>query len=234
MSAALELDRVRKEYGGLRPLRVTGLRVETGQRHAVIGVDARAAEALANLLTGATLPDEGTVKVFGQDTAAVSGADVWLQLLDRFGMVSVRAVLIDDMTVAQNLAMAFTLSIDDLVADTAGRVFALAVEAGVLPDALDRPLGIVDPPVKARCHLARALAAAPSALLLDHANALTSPADAAAFGRDIARVATGRGLAVLAMTADAAFAEAVADRVWTLDGATGRLQARSAWRRLFG
>jgi hypothetical protein len=69
--------------------------------------------------------------------------------------------------------------------------------------------------------------------VLEHANALTMPADAQAFGRDVARVARERRLGVLAMTADEAFGDAVADKVFSLDQATGRLIARSGWRRFF-
>ncbi|MDO8835689.1 MAG: hypothetical protein Q7V01_08830, partial [Vicinamibacterales bacterium] len=89
------------------------------------------------------------------------------------------------------------------------------------------------PDVIARCHLARALAADPAVLVLEHANALTQPADAPAFGRDIARIADGRRLAVLAITADDLFARAVTPRVYDLDAATGRLTSRSGWRSWF-
>ena len=56
---------------------------------------------------------------------------------------------------------------------------------------------------------------------------------AAGFGREIAALAKGRGMAVIALTADEAFANAVADRVFTLDAATGQLKPRGGWRRLF-
>ena len=69
-------------------------------------------------------------------------------------------------------------------------------------------------------------------LLLEHANALV-PDNAAGFGREIAALAKTRGMAVLALTADEAFANAVADKVFTLDAATGQLKARGGWRRWF-
>jgi hypothetical protein len=115
---------------------------------------------------------------------------------------------------------------DHVMAD----VRRLAIEAGVPPGDLDRPLGAVPNETLARCHLAKAVALNPSLLLVEHANALTSPADAPAFGRDIARVAEGRRAAVLAMTADDTFARAAGRRVSALDAPTGRLLSKSGWR----
>jgi len=56
---------VRKNYGGLRPLRLAELTLAPGDRIAILGIDAPSAEILVNILTGATLPDEGEVRVFG-------------------------------------------------------------------------------------------------------------------------------------------------------------------------
>ncbi|MDO8834310.1 MAG: hypothetical protein Q7V01_01885, partial [Vicinamibacterales bacterium] len=136
MSRALEFDRVRKEYGGLRPLRMASLCLDQGQRQAVMGLDGSAAEALVNLATGASVPDEGAVRVFGLDTLTVTDPDEWLTTLDRFGMVSSRAVLVGNLTAAQNMALAFTLSVDPIASAVLDDVRRLAVEAGVPLDRL--------------------------------------------------------------------------------------------------
>jgi ABC-type transporter Mla maintaining outer membrane lipid asymmetry ATPase subunit MlaF len=229
----LQVERLRKQYGGLRPLRVEALQVGDAERVAVLGIDAPAAETLVSLLTGATLPDEGVVRLFGRDTATITDAGDWFEMLDRVGIVSTRAVLVGELTVAQNLALAFTLSVDPVSDEVMADVRRLAIEAGVPPGDLDGPLGAVAKETLARCHLAKAVALNPSLLLVEHANALTSPADAPAFGRDIARVADGRRAAVLAMTADDMFARAVGRRVLSLDAPTGRLVSQSGWRSWF-
>jgi len=224
---------VSKQYGGLRPLRLAALEVEAGDRIAVTGLDAPAAEIVVNLLTGATLPDEGEVRLFGRATAAISDAGDWLATLDRIGMVSPRAMLAGEFTVAQGIAMAFTLSLDPIPGEVAADVERLARDAGLGAPDLATRISDAAPLVKARCRVARALASGPAVLLLEHANALV-PEGAAAFGREIARLAKTRGMAVLALTADEAFASAVADKVFTLDAATGQLKPRGGWRRLFG
>jgi ABC-type transporter Mla maintaining outer membrane lipid asymmetry ATPase subunit MlaF len=228
----LDVRGVSKHYGGLRPLRLAALAVGPGDRVAITGLDAPAAEILVNLLTGATLPDQGVVRVFGRETSAIANADDWLTTLDRIGMVSPRAMLAEDLTVAQGIAMAFTLSLDPIPDAVAADVGRLAAEAGLGAQDLGARVSDASPILKARCRLARALATAPAVLLLEHANALV-PDNAAGFGREIAALAKTRGMAVLALTADEAFANAVADKVFTLDAATGQLKARGGWRRWF-
>jgi ABC-type transporter Mla maintaining outer membrane lipid asymmetry ATPase subunit MlaF len=228
----IEVRGVRKDYGGLRPLRLDALVVGPGDRAAILGLDATAAEILVNLLTGTTLPDEGEVRLFGRATSGITDADDWLAALDRIGMLSPRAVLVEDLTVEQGIAMAFTLSLDPIPDAVATEAAGLARDAGLGAADLGVRLSGASPMVKARCRLARSLATAPALLLLEHANALV-PDGAAGFGREIAALAKTRGMAVIALTADEAFAHAVADRVVALDAATGQLKARGAWRRLF-
>jgi ABC-type uncharacterized transport system ATPase subunit len=229
----LDIRGVKKTYGGLRPLRLAALAVAPGSRVAILGVDAAAAEILVNVITGATLPDEGEVRVFGRATSAISDANDWLSTLDRIGMVSPRAMLAEEFTVEQGIAMAFTLSLDPVPGAVAADVARLAREAGLGAADLVTRLSDASPLLKARCRLARALATAPALLVLEHANALVA-GRAAVFGSEIAALARARGMAVLALTADEAFATAVADRVLALDAATGQLKPRNGWRSLFG
>jgi ABC-type sulfate/molybdate transport systems ATPase subunit len=153
--------------------------------------------------------------------------------LDRIGMVSPRAMLADDFTLLQSIAMAFTLSLEPIPGHVSADVARLARDAGLAVGDLNMRVSDAAPIVKARCRLARSLAASPDVLLLEHANALVADG-AEAFGREIAALAKARGMAVLALTADEAFASAVAERVFALDAATGQLKARGGWRRWIG
>lgn len=229
----LKVTDLQKEHGGLRPLRLRSLELSPGSRLAIVGLDAASSEVLVNLLTGATLADQGTVELFGRATSSITMADDWLATLDRFGVISVRAVLLDPFTVAQNLAMAFTLSIDPIPADAVTRVEALAVEAGLSAADLALPFASAPPGVRARCHLGRALAASPDILILEHANALVPDADSESFARDIVRAAESRGAALLALTADERFARAVAPRVYRHEPGSGGLAPLTGWRRFF-
>jgi predicted ABC-type transport system involved in lysophospholipase L1 biosynthesis ATPase subunit len=222
----LEIAGVTKAYSGLRPLRIRALRIAAGERVAIAGLDAAAAELLVNLVTGAALPDAGTIRVLGHSTAEITDGDAWLATLDRFGIVTERAVMLEGATLAQNLAMPFTLEIEPVPPDVQARVRALAVECGVSGDSaawLDRPAGEAPPEIRLRGHVARAIALEPALVLLEHPTATIPEAGRAALADDLVRVLEARRLAALVMTQDRPFAARVAHRALTLDGATGEL-----------
>jgi ABC-type transporter Mla maintaining outer membrane lipid asymmetry ATPase subunit MlaF len=228
----LRLDGIRKQYGGLRPLRVQSLTIGPGERVAVSGFDAGAAEVLVNLVTGASVPDEGTVEVCGRATHAISDGDDWLAWLDRFGIVSPRAVLLDAASLRQNLAMPLTLEIDPVPAAIGAQVEALADAVGFDRATLDRPIAGLDAAARARAHLARAIALGPSLLIMEHPTVGFTPGQATPFGETVAKAATSRGLATLIISEDAEFSVAAAERRLALHPATGELRA-PRWR-LFG
>jgi putative ABC transport system ATP-binding protein len=227
----LHIAKVRKNYQGLRPLRVRELTLGAGERVALSGFDAGAAEVLVNLVTGASVPDEGEVTVLGRTTASISDGDEWLASLDCFGIVSPRAVLLDSATLIQNLAMPFTLDIDPVPADVASRATALAAEAGLAADVLEQPIARLTPEVRMRAHLVRAVALNPRLMILEHPTAVLSASDRRRFGRDVARIADARSLTTLIISEDAEFRDAAAHRTLTLNGATGELKQK---RKLFG
>jgi ABC-type transporter Mla maintaining outer membrane lipid asymmetry ATPase subunit MlaF len=222
----LELSDVSKDYQGLRPLRIERLVVGPADSVAIVGLDRVTAEVFVNLVTGATVPDRGEVKLFGRATSAIADSADWLAVVDRFGIVSERAVLLDGLSVIQNLSMPFTLEIEPPPDDVRVRAEELAREVELNESTWMRPLGELDRPSRARARLARALALDPGILLLEHPTADLPPADGVAFGRHVRQIAARRRAAIVAATADPAVAAAVATRVLTLDPATGRLAAR--------
>ena len=230
---AIEIVGVTKSYAALRPLRIASLTVAVGERVALSGLDAGGAELLVNLVTGASLPDAGEVRVFGRRSADIPDGDEWLKSLDRFGIVSERGVLLEGASVIQNLALPFSLQIDPIPQATLRDVSALAAECGIETEWMERQTGGVPSAVRARVHLARALALAPQVLLLEHPTAALPEAERAAFGAAVAKVCDARGLTALAVTLDTAFASAAAHRTLTLQPATGQLVAarRSWWRK---
>ena len=219
----LEIVDVVKSYGALRPLRLQALTLTSGERVTIGGLDAAAAELFVNLVTGATLPDTGQIRTFGRSTADITNAEEWLGSLDRFGIVTERGVLLGDATLMQNLAMPFTLEIDPVPDDVGRRVAALAEECGIAADWLGEPAASVPPAVKARTHLARAVALGPALLLLEHPTASLDAGERTAFGLDAARLCETRAMAAVAISGDQEFAAVFAPRGLTLQPATGAL-----------
>ena len=229
-AAVLELSGVVKDYRALRPLRIAALRVKSGEHVALVGVDQVAAEVFTNLVTGAILPESGDIRVFGRPTSAIADSDEWLATVDRFGIVSERAVLLDQLSVLQNLAMPFTLEIEPPPADAKRQAEALAREVG-LPDSIwDRPIAALNPESRVRIRLGRGLALDPGVLILEHASAGLSAEEGGVLGADIRAIARRRGAEIVAATLDEAFSRAVADRILVWEPANGRLTERRTGR----
>ena len=221
----LEVQGLVKQFSGLRPLRVRELIMSAGERVSIGGLDAGAGELMVNLVTGASVPDQGVVRVFGQSTAEIADGDAWLELLERFGIVSPRAVLLEASTLLQNLAMPFTLEIEPVPADVAAKVDGVAREAGIDPARwLPMRAGDLPPDVRLLAHLARALALAPDFIVIEHPTVDLQPAAREPIARAIAQACGARQIAALILTNDEVFGKAVAPRNYKLDGATGALK----------
>ena len=231
--ALLEIRDLSKDYQTLRPLRITDLTIRQGQVLAIAGIDLLGAEMLVHLVTGATLPDAGDVRLFGRNTREITDGHAWLKSLDGVGMISARGILVGAFSVLQNIALSLTLDVDPIDPRVVPEAGALAREVGIEAALLDAPAGGVAPDVQMRVHLARALALGPALLIAEHPSA-TLPRDAvAAFGADLGKVARGRGIALLAVTADDSLAKAIGGSRVELVAATGEVRALSRIRRLF-
>lgn len=231
----IEMTGVVKRFGGPEPLRLAQLSVAAGDRLAIAGLDASMAELFVNLITGASVADEGAIRIAGEDTRSIATDTEWLRSLDRFGIVTDRAVLVGSLTVAANMALPMTLSIDPMSEDVRARVEALGVEVGLESARLVDAAGSLDVHTRARVHLARSLAANPQVLLLEHPTArFTSASASTDFGTTLARLADARKIGWLAITEDAVFARACGAVRLTLHPGTGQLRRTDGfWRSLF-
>jgi ABC-type transporter Mla maintaining outer membrane lipid asymmetry ATPase subunit MlaF len=229
----VSLREVTKDYRGLRPLRIERLELRAGVTLALLGFDRASAEVLVDLITAAILPDAGDVDIFGKPTRSIADPGTWLRELDQFGILSERAILLDQLTVEQNLALPYTIEIDDLSPTLRADIRQVAAEVGLAPSELGQPVAALGLLARSRIRLGKALALNPKVLLAEHPNAPLPPGDVPTFAADLSRIASARELALLVLTADAIFARAVAEQVLTLQPSTGALEPSSGWRSWF-
>jgi predicted ABC-type transport system involved in lysophospholipase L1 biosynthesis ATPase subunit len=232
--AVVEFENVTKDYHGLRPLRIASLVVRDGERVAIAGFDRITAEIFVNMINGAILPDAGDVRVFGAATSAIANSDEWLASLDRFGIVTERAALLDGMSIAQNLALPFTLDIDPMPEEVLTRVREMAREVGIDEQLIERPAVQAPLPTRLRIHLGRALASEPRVLLMEHPTASLPRDEVPAFARTVRATVEARGITLIALTDDAELADIVAERALKLHAGTGALTSTRGWRRFLG
>ena len=163
----IELTSIVKNYGGSDPLRIRHLAVSARDRIVVSGLGpagSRDADA-SGVRCGASR--RGGRPIDGVSTAAIKTDQQWLRSLDRFGLVTSRSVLIEQLPAIANLALPLTLSIDPMAETTraeAERVGQL-VELGA--ERLRAPVSSLAPAARVRLHLGRALIQRPKLVLLE-------------------------------------------------------------------
>jgi ABC-type transporter Mla maintaining outer membrane lipid asymmetry ATPase subunit MlaF len=223
------LTGVSRHTGDPEPLRVRHLAITRGMRLVLSGLDAGAAEVFVNLITGAALPDEGDVRVWGRSTREIATDTEWLTSLDALGIVTARAVLIDQLPIVSNLALPLTLAIEPLAPELRARLEAIAGEVGLPRARLDDRAVTLTPAERLRLHLARAIAPAPSLLLLEHPTTGLEPAAAAALGATLRQVSAARNLTWIAISDNTAFARASGGTRRRLVHETGAVERVRAW-----
>ncbi len=233
-SPLVEMDGVVKAYGGDRPLRIGHLAIGERERIVIGGLDVHAAEMFTHLICGALLPDEGTIRIAGVATADIKTDREWLVSLDRFGLVSNRAVLLEGMSTLANLALPLTLSLDPMPAPARAEAEAAARHVALDADRLSKPVSDLSAEERLRLHLGRALMQRPRLVLLEHPTvSLTHDEQRSAFGRLLDKVAEARRIGWIAVSDDDVFARATgATRLHIrADGELGMERGWWPWRR---
>ncbi|QSB16047.1 thiol reductant ABC exporter subunit CydD [Natronosporangium hydrolyticum] len=215
----IEFDRVSVAYPRGEVLREVSLRIEPGERVALIGPSGAGKSTLLNLLLGFVAPTSGRVLVDGVDLTSIEPADwrrrlAWVPQRPYLFAASVRDNLVlgvPDATPAAVSAAVTAAALDEVVAElpnglatmlgerghglSSGQRQRVAVARAFLRDApvvlLDEPTARLDSVSEsAVCAAAGQLVAGRTALLVAHRPALLSVADR------VVRVADGRVEAV--------------------------------------
>jgi ATP-binding cassette subfamily F protein uup len=147
----IEADNIGKSYGGRQIVSDFSIRIRRGDRIGIIGPNGTGKTTLVNLLTGAALPDTGTVRL---------GANVAMATLDQH-----RESLDPTVTVSE----ALTGGHGDIV--TIGgqprHVVSYMKDFLFTPEQARTPLGVLSGGERGRLMLARALAKPSNVLVLD-------------------------------------------------------------------
>ena len=151
--------------------------------------------------------------------------------MERFGIVSDRIVLLEAMTVAQNLAIAFDLAIDPVPPDVHDAGRDAGGEVGIERLSSRRGLPTAFRSLRSRVYLARALALDPAIIVLEHPTAqLVAGRGEGVRGHREGRLPRRRGLTTVGLLMDERFAKATGGRLLVWQPATGEVRERSSLR----
>ncbi|GGF20900.1 ABC transporter ATP-binding protein [Aliidongia dinghuensis] len=216
----LEVQNLRKAFGGIEAVRGVAFALDAGEILALIGPNGAGKSTCFNMLNGQIRPDQGSVKLDGRELVGLTPRAIWrlgvgrtFQITQTFG----------SMTVRENVQMALlshARAIHDvwrfagrLEADEADRLLGLVG----MDDAAERPCGELAYGDLKRVELAVALANRPKLLLMDEPTAGMAPKERVALMRLTARIARDRRMGVLFTEHDMDVVFEHADRIMVLN-----------------
>ncbi|WP_431311908.1 ABC transporter ATP-binding protein [Pseudomonas alkylphenolica] len=186
-----------------------------GEILAVVGGSGSGKSVLLRSIIGLRRPNEGQVKVFGEDLVTLND-EQRSKVERRFGVLFQKGALFSSLTVTENVALPLIehagLSRGD-AEHLAGVKLALA---GLPISAADKYPSSLSGGMIKRAALARALALDPDILFLDEPTAGLDPIGAAAFDQLILTLRDALGLSVFLITHDLDTLYTITDRVAVL------------------
>ena len=188
------------------------LTVRKGEIFGLVGGSGAGKSVLLNTLIGLRQPDEGKVRVLGEDTAALASAEL-KALETRWGVLFQSGALFSSLSVRDNVAApmrehtSLPLQMIDDLSELKIRLTGLPEHAGDLKPAE------LSGGMKKRAGLARALALDPELLFLDEPTSGLDPIGAEQFDTLIRNLSDSLGLTVFMITHDLDSLYALCDRV---------------------
>ena len=217
--AILQVEGVKKFFGGVRAVDDVRFGLPAGEIRALIGPNGAGKTTFFNILTGQLRADAGTVRFRGADIAGLSPWAIWRLGIGRtFQITATFATL----SVLENVQVARLSHVGKSRAPfTAAARLEVAPAAALLEqvglgDQRLRTAGVLAYGDLKKLELAIALANDPALLLLDEPTAGMAPAERGALMALTARIARARGLTVLFTEHDMDVVFATADRIMVL------------------
>jgi len=233
MAVLLETRDLKKHYrmgaSTVRALDGVSLEVREGEFLALLGTSGSGKSTLLNLIAGLDRATEGSLRMFGQDLAAMSSLELSLHRRRNVGVIFQSFNLVPTMSAAENVALAMMFA--GVARDERQRQAAHLLGAMGLGDRQQHRPRELSGGEQQRVAIARALANKPHLLLADEP---TGNLDSRTTREimDLLRDLNAReGKTIILVTHDAALAERYAHRLVTLlDGTivSERANARGA------
>src|SRR5882757_4905361 len=198
MTEALQVQGLRKAFGGVQAVADVSFAVAPAEMLALIGPNGAGKSTCFNMLNGQLKPDGGRVRLGGRDIVGLRPRAIW------------------------RLGVGRTFQITATFAALAGDAEALLDQVAML-DQADRVCGVLAYGDLKRVELAMALANQPRLLLMDEPTAGMAPKERIALMELTAQLARSKRIAVLFTEHDMDVVFGQADRIIVLD--RGRLIA---------
>jgi branched-chain amino acid transport system ATP-binding protein len=223
MSAVLQVEGLRKSFGGVQAVADVSFAVDAGELLALIGPNGAGKSTCFNMLNGQLAPDNGIARLEGRDIVGLSPRAIWRLGVGRTFQIT---ATFSSLSVRENVQMALYSHAGKLRSLLSRFGAVLGAEADALLDQVGmldqaaRPCGVLAYGDLKRVELAMALANQPRLLLMDEPTAGMAPKERIALMELTARLARAQKIAVLFTEHDMDVVFGQADRIIVLDRGT--------------
>tara|TARA_R110002012_G_scaffold12139_3_gene54360 strand:+ start:25646 stop:26425 length:780 start_codon:yes stop_codon:yes gene_type:complete len=207
-----------KSFGDLDVLKGIDLTVMKGENMAVLGKSGSGKSVLIKILVGLLKPDNGFVKVLGEEVADLPARELDALRL-RIGFSFQNSALYDSMNVYQNLAFPLTMNFRKLTKKQVDDAVMEALEAVSLADKHNQMPSGLSGGQRKRIGIARTLILKPEIMLYDEPTSGLDPVTSTEINELINEVQTRYNTSAIIITHDLTCAKNTSHRVaMLLDG----------------
>jgi len=226
----LATERLSIAFGGVRAVDEVNLEIEAGEVFSIIGPNGAGKTTLFNLISGVYAPDDGQVRLAGEDVTGLTSDRLARRGLSRtfqnlqvfFRMTAIENVMVGCHRHEHSGIIAELLHLPAIVRQndaSARKARAMLATVGLEQEA-DRPAGALPYGALKRLEIARALATEPRVLLLDEPAAGCNPVETRELEAVIRSIAA-TGVTVVLVEHDMRLVMNISDRIHVLaDGKT--------------
>ncbi|WP_345954172.1 ATP-binding cassette domain-containing protein [Mucilaginibacter sp. PAMB04168] len=162
----VEIKNLKKSFGDKEVLKNINLTLHRGENLIVLGRSGQGKSVTIQCIVGLLTPDEGSVKVFGQEVPELNNEEL-KELRTKVGFLFQSGALYDSMTVKENMEFALTRVLKIKDQQELDKRVQEVLEGIGLPEAIDKMPSDLSGGMRKRVGLARTLIVKPEIMLYD-------------------------------------------------------------------